>query len=252
MTFEFGTCFESPFIWRLINILPHFSSSSFHSFFLCLHSWYIGSTFFPMIPELSQHNELKKSILPPVVWNATLIYCRSSLCRCLSALSANCSWQLVAWRSCAGVISEPSVKEGPLLEREIRSKGACSSPPWSAFWFDPMKMGWAFFRDIVQPSCPLMVGGPSVCSSHEPMVLLFSEISPPSIFHFCSPLLPLTPVHFRPSLLRTIFWAPSYMFVSVSSCCQTNHQNLSCLKQHTIVISKNYYFCGPGVPAQLS
>lgn len=42
------------------------------------------------------------------------------------------------------------------------------------------------------------------------------------------------------------------MFVLVLSCCQTNHPNPSYLKQHTSVSPQNCYFCGLGIPAQIS
>ena len=42
------------------------------------------------------------------------------------------------------------------------------------------------------------------------------------------------------------------MFVLVLSCCQTNRPNPSYLKQHTSVNLQNCYFCGIGIPAQIS
>lgn len=81
-----------------------------------------------------------------------------------------------------------------------------------------------------------------------PQVLLFSEISPTSTLHSCSPLLPLTLQAFN---VVAYFWR-TLLYVCFSSCCQTNHPNPSYLKQHTFVSPQNCYFCRPGIPAQIS
>ena len=121
--------------------------------------------------------------------------------------------------------------------RGLRNKHVGFSPPWIALWFDLMKTGWACFGDIFQPSCPIMVG------VHLGLLLLWITIPAPFLNichihpHPYSPLLPLTSVHFRPSPFWPVFWEPAKMFVLVIFCYQTNQCRVSCLKQHTFIIS---------------
>ena len=141
---------------RLLQIL-------FHTFLLSL---FIVSSFVYVLdiwdpcPPPPNHSWIVSTQLfekSPGVWNATLIFCGSSLCRCLSALSANYRWWLVVWGGCAEVLLELSARRETLLKR-VKEQALWFSPPRTALWFDLMKTGWACFRDIFQPSCPMMVG----------------------------------------------------------------------------------------------
>lgn len=100
----------------------------------------------PIIPELSQHNYLKiMSIMSPGVWNATLISCGSSMCRCLSALSANYRWWLVVWGGCAEVLLELSARKETLLKRvKEQARWILPTSDCSVIW--PHENGLSLFR----------------------------------------------------------------------------------------------------------
>ena len=100
----------------------------------------------PIIPELSQHNYLKiMSIMSPGVWNATLISCGSSTCRCLSALSANYRWWLVVWGGCAEVLLELSARKETLLKRvKEQARWILPTSDCSVIW--PHENGLSLFR----------------------------------------------------------------------------------------------------------
>lgn len=107
-----------------------------------------------IIPGLSQHNYLKSPQgfeTPP--WFSAGLLCVGAYLLCQQITDDG--W----WSGVAALRSSWSSLQGEkLFWRGLRNKHIWFSPPRTALWFDVMKTGWACFRDIFQPSCPMMVG----------------------------------------------------------------------------------------------
>ena len=132
--------------------------NSFHSFIFYLCPWSMGSIFSPqIIPELSRHNYLKSLScpqgfeMPP--WFSAGLLCVVAYLLCQQITSDG--W----WSGVSVLRSSWSPLQGEKhFWRVLRNKHVWFSPPWTAVWFDLRKMGWACFRVIFQPSCPMMIG----------------------------------------------------------------------------------------------
>ena len=97
------------------------------------HSWIVSTQLF------------EKSIMSPGVWNATLIFCRSSLCSCLSALSTNYQWWLMVWGVCAEVLVEPSARRETLLKR-VKKQACLILPNLDCCVIWPQENGLSLFQ----------------------------------------------------------------------------------------------------------
>ena len=102
-------------------------------FFPPNHSWIVSTQLF------------EKSIMSPGGWNATLIFCGSSVCRCLSAFSANYRWWLVVWGGCAEVLLELSSRRETLLKRlKEQERLILPTSDYSVIW--PHENGLSLFQ----------------------------------------------------------------------------------------------------------
>lgn len=199
----------------------------------CSDPCYTRFTFFSEDSWVVATQLVEKSILSPVGWNATLIYCGSSPCRCLSALSANCRWRRMAWGGCAEVILEPSAREGTLLERD-QEQACLLHLTLDCSVARSHESGLSLFQGYCATVLPLD-GRRSLCSSHEPAghtpFWNLSYIQPSFLLPSFAPdtcsLRDLTVIDYLWSILLCVCF--SYL------CCQTNHPNPSYLERHTWV-----------------
>ena len=145
------------------------------------HSWIVSTQLF------------EKS---PGVWNTTLIFCGSSLCRYLSALSANYRWWLVVWGGCAEVLLELSARRETLLKR-VKEQAHLILPTSDCSVIWPHENGLSLFQ------------------GHFPTILSHdgrsSPLSAPLVNHLPCYLLKYLP---HPPLIPIPLFCPWHLFTS--------------------------------------
>lgn len=130
---------------RLLQTLSHIFLLALFSFNFCLGPWYMWPQFI-FFRFLSCRNTISWKVclvpsgLKMAPWFIVGLLCVRAY---LPWNKANCRWLLVAWGGCSEVISEPSVRGGPLVEWD-KELGSCSFSPWTTLWFDLMKKDWDY------------------------------------------------------------------------------------------------------------
>lgn len=168
---------------------------SFLSLFIVFHLLFMsliyGIHFPQIIPGLSQDNYLKSPQgfeTPP--WFSAGLLCVGAYLLCQQITDDGWWSGVAALRS-----SWSSLQEKTLLKR-VKEQAHLISPHLGLLCdLTSWKQGWACFRDIFQPSCPMMVGSP-FC------LLLLWITCPATFLNIChthpsslSPSLPLASVH---------------------------------------------------------
>lgn len=123
---------------RLLQTLSHIFLLALFSFNFCLGPWYMWPQFIFSDSWVVATQLVEKSVLSLVVWKWHLDLLWVFSVWGLICLESKLQMATGDLGSCSEVISEPSVRGGPLVEWD-KELGSCSFSPWTTLWFDLMK-----------------------------------------------------------------------------------------------------------------